>query len=44
MTARVYEDVIGHFDTREMYRVMNRLSRQADNRLRPAFQESCPKK
>jgi rubrerythrin len=43
-TARVYEDVIGHFDTREMYRVMNRLSRQADNRLRPAFQESCPKK
>jgi hypothetical protein len=24
--------------------VMNRLSRQADNRLRPAFQESCPKK
>ena len=43
-TARAYEDVIGHFDTRQMYRVMNRLSRQADNRLRPAFQESCPKK
>lgn len=43
-TARIYEEVIGHYDTREMYRVMNRLSRQADNRLRPGFQESCPKK
>lgn len=43
-TARAYEEVLEYYDTREMYRVMNRLSRQADNRLRPAFQENCPKK
>lgn len=43
-SARSYEAVLEHYDTREMWRIMNRYAKKADNRYRPAFQDGCPKK
>lgn len=38
--ASVFEDVLEHFESREMWRVMNRFARHAERRDRPRF-EGC---